>query len=118
MSDVLKTAQGHARVEQNRCRVAELAEILRRDGPSSATLLKHCEQKWGIRQRQAYDLIARARKAITEDFDQVERLEMLALNTHRLERLYEEAMTNKCYPAAASAISQLNSMLGIGFTTK
>jgi len=107
-----------ASVEQNRTRVSILAELIRKDGPSTGTLLKYCLQEWGVRERGAYTLIRRARAAIAADFDDVERREMSAIQIHRLETVYEKAVRDGCWSSALGAINSINSMLGIGFAAK
>lgn len=105
-------------VDINKCRVAELADMIRKEGSTTGELIRYCQQEYGIAVRNSYALIARARAAIAEDFDNVERHQLMATQVHRYEMIFRKAVESECWPSAVGALNAINSMLGIGFNTK
>lgn len=102
----------------NKTRVSDIAEVIRLQGLSTGSLLKYCTEKYGISERQSYSLIKRARKALVEDFEDLDRKELMATQVHRYEILFERALAEKCYSSAVGALNSLNGLLGLGFHHK
>jgi thioesterase domain-containing protein len=91
-------------VAHNVARVAEVAGWLVA-GLNSTDVVQRAQAEWGISERTAQRLLARARAELVAGWDSVERSTMLAMLLARLDKVFREAMEAKNHGAALGAIN-------------
>ena len=91
-------------------RVQTLADMLS-TGASRQTIVQFCCDNFGIGQRQAYDYYNAALRYMMPAEEDEFRKALLMTNINRLEKIIEDALTDKQRMVAIAAIKEMNNVL-------
>jgi hypothetical protein len=95
--------------------ITEVMRMLTR-GYSRVDILEESEKLWGLKRSATDDLIRAARKEFVEQYQHLDRKELVAESIDRFQFLYREGVKKNQLAVSIAAQQALNKMIGIDST--